>query len=237
MKKYLNSIGIESSYRETPIDRTLTFEASLPIISSPIVKEKMSVLHEVDSLEQLKKAVESFNECALKKTAINTVFCDGISTAPIMAIGEAPGEEEDNQGRPFVGKSGQLLDKMFASIGLSRKSNLYISNVIFWRPPGNRQPTPQELEQCYPFVEKHILIVKPKIILLLGSVASKTVLKTQEGIFKLRGTWHEFKHPELETSIPVLTFYHPSYLLRSPKQKGVFWRDLLMLKSKLNSIL
>lgn len=238
-KTYLKSIGIDCSYQDDPIDRTAAVVPKPEPKIQPQPKPKLQLkvepidLKNVLSLEDLRKAIESFEECDLKKTAINMVFSDGVQNAPIMAIGEAPGEEEDEQGKPFVGKSGKLLDKMLMSVGVSRETNLYISNAVFWRPPGNRNPTTHELAQCFPFVQKHILLVKPKILILLGGVAAKTVLNTDEGIVTLRGKWSEFTHPELEHPIPALAFYHPSYLLRAPKQKGVFWQDLLTLKEKL----
>ena len=148
-----------------------------------------------------------------------------------MIIGEAPGAEEDALGKPFVGKSGQLVDNMFKSIGLSRTENMYISNMIFWRPPGNRPPTAIEIEQCLPFIEKHIALVKPKILILLGGIAAKTLLKTKETIIQMRGKSHAFTHVDIDNNIPVLAFYHPAYLLRSPRQKAVFWQDLLKLKT------
>ncbi|MBP9752342.1 MAG: uracil-DNA glycosylase [Proteobacteria bacterium] len=167
---------------------------------------------------------------------MNTVFFDGVPTAPVMIIGEAPGADEDQLGKPFVGQSGQLVDKMFKTIGLSRTENLYISNIVFWRPPGNRPPTQQEIDLCLPFLEKHIALVQPKVLVLLGGVAAKTILKTDLGIVKLRGNTHMFSHKSLNNPIPVMPFYHPAYLLRSPRQKATFWHDLLLLKKILSEI-
>lgn len=187
------------------------------------------------SVAELEAAVRSFTGCALKATATNTVFADGNPLAEIMFVGEAPGADEDRQGKPFVGVSGQLLDRMLAYINLDR-SNTYITNILFWRPPGNRQPTGAEIASCVPFVERHIALVKPKIVVLVGGTAAKTMLNTTEGIIRLRGKWRELKVEGLEAPIPVLPTFHPAYLLRSPAQKRESWRDLLSLKSKMQNL-
>ena len=150
-----------------------------------------------------------------------------------MLIGEAPGVDEDRLGLPFVGASGQLLDKMLATIGLSRAENVYISNILFWRPPGNRSPTTAEIAACMPFVQRHIELVKPKVLVFLGGTAAKTMLDTTDGIMRLRGRWFNYDAEGLETSIPALPILHPAFLLRQPAQKQEAWRDLLTLKSKL----
>lgn len=246
---YLNAIGITHSYQNVPIDHTRiqpTIEQPvmpiLPVTPEPVrtifkptIPEKVASIDQqinaCTSVDDLKKMLDCYYACDLRKTATHTVFSDGILNAPIMIIGEAPGAEEDALGKPFVGKSGQLVDNMFKSIGLSRTKNLYISNMIFWRPPGNRPPTAIEIAQCLPFVEKHIALVKPKILVLLGGIAAKTLLKTKDTIIQIRGKSYGFKHADLAEEIPVLAFYHPAYLLRSPRQKAVFWQDLLKLKS------
>ena len=170
--------------------------------------------------------------CDLKKTATNFVFADGNPKARVMVVGEAPGADEDRQGLPFVGVSGQLLDRAFATINLDR-TKIYISNIIPWRPPGNRQPTQQETAMCLPFIERHIELIAPDFLILAGGTAAKAVLKTTEGIVKLRGKWQPYQSPGLEKLIQVLATFHPAYLLRSPSQKKFVWLDLLSLKHKL----
>ncbi|NTU76436.1 MAG: uracil-DNA glycosylase [Alphaproteobacteria bacterium] len=188
------------------------------------------------SLAALRTEIKNFEGCALKQTAMNLVFADGNPDAPIMLVGEAPGEDEDRQGLPFVGPSGKLLDKMLASIGLDR-TTVYISNVLFWRPPGNRSPTDAEIAACLPFVERHIELIRPKALIFLGGVAAKTLLRTKEGITRLRGRWTKYT-PHLGRTdiapIPCLPIYHPSYLLRQPGAKRQAWNDLLLLKANIN---
>ena len=186
------------------------------------------------TLEELKAELSRFEGCALRHTAMNLVFADGNPKARIMFIGEAPGEDEDRQGKPFVGVSGQLLDRMLASIGMDR-TNTYISNILFWRPPGNRSPTDAEIAACLPFAERHIALVKPEIIVLLGGVATKSLLHTKEGITRIRGRWTEYAPTSGDgsTTIPCLPMYHPAYLLRQPTAKRQAWNDLLLIKNKL----
>ena len=177
-------------------------------------------------LEALRHACSNFDGCGLKKTASNMVFSDGNPDADIMLIGEAPGADEDRQGKPFVGVSGQLLDRMMASIGLTR-SNLYISNIILWRPPGNRTPTTEEIAAFLPIMKRHIQLIAPKVIVTLGGSSTKALLGTQDGILKCRGKWHEFDLGN--GTIPLLATLHPAYLLRTPGQKALAWQDLRML--------
>ncbi|MEM7222042.1 MAG: uracil-DNA glycosylase [Pseudomonadota bacterium] len=184
---------------------------------------------EADSLEALKAALDAFEGCALKQTATNLVFADGNPEAKIMMLGEGPGAEEDRQGLPFVGASGQLLDRMLHHIGLDR-SSVYISNILFWRPPGNRTPTAGEIAACLPFVERHIELVAPDYLVLLGGTPAKTLLARSEGILRLRGRWRPYQHPGLARPIPALPTLHPAYLLRQPAQKRLAWRDLLSLQ-------
>ena len=184
----------------------------------------------VDSLDGLKKAMADFEGCNLKRTAKSLVFADGNPAAKIMLIGEAPEREEDIEGIPFVGRTGQLLDKMLAAIRLDRES-VYITNVIPWRPPGNRTPTPQETEICRPFIERHIELVNPDVILVLGGSSAKTLLKTNDSIMKLRGEWMEIKTDKL--TVKAITTLHPAYLLRQPAHKRLAWHDLLSLKQSL----
>ena len=186
------------------------------------------------TLEELKAAMESFDACALKAMATQMVFGDGNPQSKIMLVGEAPGAEEDLQGKPFVGLSGQLLDRMMAAIGLNRTTT-YITNMIAWRPPGNRQPSTQELAMCLPFVQRHIELVAPKVLILVGGVAAKTLLGRSDGIMRLRGQWHDFIVPGLSEPITTTAIFHPAYLLRSPGQKREAWRDLQMIQQKIQS--
>lgn len=182
------------------------------------------------TLAELKAALEGFSGCNLKHSARNTVLADGNPEAELMVIGEAPGRDEDQQGLPFVGRAGQLLDRMLAAIGRDRRTT-YITNVIPWRPPGNRTPAPHEIELCRPFVERHVELVKPKALLLLGNVSSKTMLNTDRGILSIRGQFVPYERAGL--SIPALPSLHPAYLLRSPAQKRLAWLDLLTLQARL----
>ncbi len=183
------------------------------------------------TLEALRSAMEQFEGCNLRLAAKNLVFADGNPQAKIMLIGEAPGREEDEQGLPFVGRSGHLLDKMLAAIGLDRNS-VYITNVVAWRPPGNRTPTPQETEICRPFVERQIELVAPQVLVLLGSPAAKTILNTQVGITQIRGRWAKVTLGGQE--IDAMPTLHPAYLLRQPAQKKLAWQDLLKIRMRLD---
>jgi uracil-DNA glycosylase len=185
------------------------------------------------TLAELEAAIASFDGCALRKTATHTVFADGTPHAPVMVIGEAPGADEDRLGKPFVGRSGQLLDRMLAAIGLDRQRNVYITNVLFWRPPGNRKPTETEIALCLPFVWRHIALGAPQLVMLSGGTATSAILGRAEGITKLRGRWFDLAIPGQDRPIPALTTYHPSFLLRTPARKNESWRDFLELQSKL----
>jgi DNA polymerase len=181
----------------------------------------------------LKAALEGFEGCALKRTATHTVFADGNPASRIMFIGEAPGRDEDRIGLPFVGRAGKLLDKMLAAIRLDR-SSAYITNVLNWRPPENRDPSPEEAAQCLPFLRRHIELVNPGIIILLGAVAARHVMGFSEGIMKLRGRWLEYRAGE--TMVPVMPTLHPAYLLRQPAHKKLAWRDLQAAEQKIVSL-
>ncbi|MDR2416765.1 MAG: uracil-DNA glycosylase [Holosporales bacterium] len=183
----------------------------------------------VSSLDALRTALEALDS-PLKKTALNLVFGEGNPSAKVMFVGEAPGADEDRLGRPFVGVSGQLLDKMLAAIGLDR-SRVYITNILPWRPPGNRTPTTEEITLFLPFVRKHIALIAPRILCLVGGTAVKALLARQEGIMRLRGKWFDY-----EDGISVLPTYHPAFLLRSPSRKKESWRDFLAVYKKLQSI-
>jgi DNA polymerase len=186
------------------------------------------------SLAELQAALESFEGCALKRTATNTVFADGVPHARVMLIGEAPGRDEDRIGKPFVGRAGQLLDKMLASIGLDRKTNAYITNVINWRPPDNRDPTPEEAAACLPFLRRHIELADPAVIILLGAVAARHVVGISDGIMKLRGRWLEYRVGE--HMVPLMPTLHPAYLLRQPAHKKLAWRDLQAVRDKIQAL-
>jgi uracil-DNA glycosylase family 4 len=175
------------------------------------------------SLEVLRMLLENFDGCALKSTATRLVFADGNPKARIMFVGEAPGREEDIEGLPFVGRSGQLLNRMIATIGLDR-SSAYIANVIPWRPPGNRTPTPQETQICLPFIQRQIELVNPDVLVTLGNPSTQTLLSTREGIMKTRGKW--FDYDTGTRVIRALATFHPAYLLRSPSYKRLAWQDL-----------
>jgi uracil-DNA glycosylase family 4 len=189
------------------------------------------------NLATLEAAVRNFNGCALKKTATNTVFAEGVPASRLMFVGEAPGAEEDRNGVPFCGPSGKLLDRMLSFIGLDRAENFYITNTLFWRPPGNRQPSAEELEICRPFVEKHIALVDPKILVLVGGTATSSVLRDTRGITRLRGQVFSYTNSYMARDVPVHVIYHPSYLLRQPLAKKQAWADLLKLKESLASSL
>jgi uracil-DNA glycosylase len=175
------------------------------------------------SLEVLRGLLENFNGCALKSTATRLVFADGNPQSRIMFVGEAPGREEDIEGLPFVGRSGKLLDRMIAAIGLDRTS-AYIANVIPWRPPGNRTPTPQETQICLPFIQRQIELVNPDVLVTLGNPSTQTLLSTREGIMRTRGRW--FDYDTGTRVIRAIATFHPAYLLRSPSYKRMAWQDL-----------
>jgi DNA polymerase len=187
------------------------------------------------SIAALEAAIRSFDGCALKQTAMSTVVYDGAIDAPLLVIGEAPGGEEDRLGKPFVGPAGQMLDKMLAAIGLDR-SRVCITNMVFWRPPGNRKPTDAELALCLPFVERFLFLMNPKVVLLAGGTPAQTLLGRTDGITKLRGRWFDWTDSRGAT-IPMLPSYHPSYLLRSPGQKRDAWWDFLILADRLETLI
>ena len=197
------------------------------------VTEARALADGATDLASLEAAVRGFNGCALKKTATNTVFAQGVASSGVMFTGEAPGADEDRQGIPFCGASGQLLDKMLGFIGLERARNFYISNCLFWRPPGNRQPTPEELEICRPLVEKHIALVAPRLLVLVGGTATSALLKDTRGITRLRGQVFAYQNGYMPAPVPTHVIYHPSYLLRQPMAKKQTWADLLALKAQL----
>ncbi len=185
------------------------------------------------TIEELRLALKSFDGGLLKRSAKNTVFSDGVVDAPLMVIGDLPGSEEDQSGKPFVGPSGQLLDKMLSAINCSRSDNAYLTNFVPWRPLGSAKPNTEILSMCKPFVERHIALAKPKIVVLMGGIPAKTLLNTEDSISRLRGKW---KKLSLEgTDFDVLPMVHPSYLISQPLQKRAAWQDLLSIREKLLS--
>lgn len=243
--------GADEVIGEVPIDRTrppppppveAVVKPPPPRPAAPVVLSQGAAVESAHRLaeaattiDELKAAVEAYDGCALKKTATNTVFGDGNPNARIMFIGEAPGADEDRQGLPFVGVSGQLLDRMVVHIGLDRTS-YFITNIIFWRPPGNRNPSPAEMASCRPFVERMIQLVDPDILVPVGGSAAKALLDRKEGIMRLRGAWYDYDCPGRDRPIPTRPLYHPAFLLRSPAQKRDAWRDLLAIRERLDEL-
>lgn len=199
------------------------------------LQEAEALAAAADSLEALKAAIESFEGCPLKQLCEKTVVYDGALDGPVMVLGEGPGGQEDRIGLPFVGKAGQLLDKMLGAIGLDRKTNTFISNVNYWRPPGNRNPEAEELAVCRPFVNRMVDLAQPKIIIATGGVAAKSLLDTKTGIMRLRGSERPFQTPA-GTSVPMVPMFHPAYLLRRPQDKSRAWRDLLLVQARLKEM-
>ena len=183
-----------------------------------------------ENLERLKKSIGAIKNCSLKSSATNIVFSDGNPKSKIMLVGEAPGSNEDQEGLPFVGRAGALLDKMLASINLNRK-NVYISNIINYRPPENRRPTDEEVNRYIPFIKKHIEIINPKILVLLGSTAMNALIGNDIVISKARGKWIDKEFGSCKTSV-IITF-HPAFLMRQPAQKKMAWIDLKMIRDKM----
>jgi len=197
---------------------------------SQIVAQVKNAVAKIENLKDLEKAVRDFDGCHLKKMATNTVFCDGDPKSKVMIIGEAPGNNEDLQGIPFCGDSGKLMNEMFASIGMPREK-IYITNSLFWRPPGNRRPTDDELAMCKPFVEKHISLVAPKLIVLMGATAMYSVLGSDDAISKVRGKFIDYNNPYLSNPIKSISLFHPSYLMRQSSKKRLAWADMLEIRN------
>ncbi len=197
------------------------------------INNARAIADKVTSFAELVSEIKKFEGCELKKFATNTVVYDGVIDSEVMLIGEAPGANEDEQGIPFCGVSGQLLDKMLDAIGLSRKSNILISNTIYWRPPGNRQPTQEEVDMCRPFVEKMIALVKPKHLIFCGGTAAISMLNSNVGITKMRGIVYPYQNIYLDSPINSYALFHPSYLMRQPAQKKQAWHDLQFIESKM----
>jgi uracil-DNA glycosylase family 4 len=228
----------EPTRPERPAKRQTAFAAPTAPTTGRIdparapVESAFAAAQRASSLDELRAALSSFTECPLSRTATNLVFGDGCATARIVLIGEAPGAEEDRRGLPFVGPSGRLLDRMLASIDLDR-TKVFISNTIFWRPPGNRSPTSSEVATCMPFVERMLELIDPDILVALGGPAACALLGQAESVGRLRGRWFNFQTPRMARPIPTTAIFHPAYLLRSPSQKRLAWRDLLTIKKRI----
>ena len=217
--------------------------APLELSTPPPVREGPSkaraAAEACKTVEELQTAIAAFEGCPYKSTALNTVIAQGNQEARVMIVGEAPGAEEDRQGVPFVGRSGQLLDLALSYVGLSRQAAnpdhaFYITNIVYWRPPDNRTPTPDEVADLLPFCERHVALVKPEVLLLLGNVACKSLLRTDTGITRLRGKWARCTLRTGNSTVDALPTFHPSFLLRNPRSKRVFWQDLLTLRERLD---
>jgi DNA polymerase len=213
--------------------------AQSPRPSSPPAPESedqfghaMAIAANCGSLAELRAALERYEGSQLKQRATNTVFADGVAESRIMIIGEAPGYDEDRQGLPFVGRAGKLLDRMLAAIALDRRTT-YITNVLPWRPPDNRNPEATEVAQCIPFLRRHIELAQPQVMILLGAVSVRHVLGLNEGIMRYRGRWMEYRVGD--AMIPVMPTLHPAYLLRQPAHKKLAWRDLQAVREKIDA--
>jgi len=237
--------GVDEVIGEQPVDRYAqsakpAARAPVPQGSAPAAPqqaEPASAAHlatAAANLAELKAAMEAYEGCNLKRTCQRTVFADGDPAARLMIIGEAPGADEDRLGLPFVGASGKLLERMLAAIGLERKQ-VYITNVVPWRPPGNRKPEPAEVELCLPFITRHIELVDPAVLLLLGGASVSALLARTDSITRLRGAFADYSTPRLARPIPAMPTFHPAYLLRTPLAKREVWRDLMMVRQKLDS--
>jgi uracil-DNA glycosylase family 4 len=245
---WYEAMGADEAIGDSPVDRFATgaipAKTSAKSPASPAKSRATSAksragaesaaipasLEAAATLAELEALLAQFEGCALKRSAKSLCFARGSASARIMLIGEAPGRDEDLQGKPFVGRAGQLLDRMLAAIGLAEE-HVYITNTIYWRPPGNRTPTPQEIEACAPFLARQIDLLSPDVMVLLGGAAAKSILGVSEGIMRLRGKWKLYRSGDRE--IPTLATLHPAYLLRKPEEKRYAWRDLLMLKARL----
>ncbi|NBB52672.1 uracil-DNA glycosylase [Rhizobium sp. CRIBSB] len=243
--------GVDACYLDSPVDRTQV--EPLPVlkavakavagVSAPsasgmglneAINEAARLAAGSATLDALAQAVATFEGCPLRTMgARQAVFCRGNPSGDILVIGEAPGAEEDERGQPFVGKAGQLLDRILTAANL--QDRVFITNTVFWRPPGNRTPTPQEQAACAPFVERAFALLKPRAVLLLGAAAAKSVLRADEGIMKLRGQWQAWRPAEAGISAPVMPTLHPAFLLRQPQAKAHVWADILSLAARLDA--
>lgn len=217
----------------TKVANALPISRAQPHAATPIAHAHTAAKAAAEActtLDELEAAVRAFEGCALKAQARNTIFVDGVRGARVLVIGEAPGKEDDEEGKPFIGPAGQLLDRMLASIGLNRKANMALTTMIPWRPPGNRNPTATETAICLPFVQRHIELAKPDTVLLLGGIAAQGVLAVKDGILKLRRDIHQLALPGLESPVTTFAVFHPTYLLNRPEEKRLAWADLLRIE-------
>lgn len=246
--RWLSEMGADEIIGESTVDRfaapaarpapAAARAAPAPAATAGVVVAPAASAAQYGSLGEIAAALEGFDACPLKKTATKLCFADGNPQARVMLIGEAPGREEDIEGRPFVGRSGQLLDRMLAAVGLSRaaqdrESAVFITNTVFWRPPGNRNPTEAETQMCLPFLIRTIELQKPDVIVCLGATPAHRLTGRTDGILKLRGKW--VTATVSGRNIPLLPTLHPAYLLRQPAQKRLAWRDLLSLRQMLDA--
>ena len=254
--RWYGEVGVDEAVAEHPVDRfslappqgrTAASPAAGPVAPAvaapprPAAPAPVADTGEVHALaaaarshDELIAAIQAFDGCPLKRTATTTCIFDGNPAARIMMIGEAPGREEDRQGRPFVGPAGQLLDKMLAAIGLDR-TRVYITNTLYWRPPGNRTPTTEEIALCLPFLERQVALIKPGLLIYTGGTAAKAMLSRSEGITRLRGRWFSLERPGLD-AIPAIAMFHPAFLLRQPARKRESWRDLQAIRAKIDEL-
>ena len=228
----LNALTVRTPATSRPV---IVSPAAPPPSSEASVRTATKLAAAANTFDDLQTALLGFDGCALKRTATSMVVADGNPAGRVLFIGEAPGAEEDRQGKPFVGPSGQLLDKMLKSICLDR-SQVLISNTVFWRPPGNRTPTTTEVATCLPFIQRMVELMMPEVIVPLGGPAAKSLLEQTAGIGKLRGHWFTYTTVNLSAPIAVTPLFHPAYLLRTPAQKRPTWRDLLMIRQRLDGL-
>ncbi len=220
--------------RNTPA-QTAPREAATPLSADHLAQSAREAVASARTLDELREKLLAFEGCGLKATATQLVFAEGNPESDVMIVGEAPGADEDRIGKPFVGRAGQLLDKMLAAIGLDRTS-VYIANVVPWRPPGNRTPTPLETSACLPFMRRQIELVNPKILVCLGAASMQTLLGTKEGIMRTRGRWFDYEIGDSGPRIPAIAMLHPAYLLRQPGHKKFAWADLRELAKKMQAL-
>ncbi len=263
--QYYLDHGVDTALLDEPVDRTVLAEKpaaphivpqsdknpassprpealEMPLGKSDARNETVKLAQSAANLEELRQVIAEYDGIAIKKTATNLVFSDGNDKAPIMIVGEAPGADEDRQGKSFVGVSGQLFDRILKCIDLERTEEdaakaVYISNMLNWRPPGNRTPSPAEIEVSLPFIERHIQLAQPKVLIFCGGISAKSLLGSGDSISRLRNKWHDYlpqtpEYREGAKPIPSIATYHPSYLLSTPTQKKAVWADMLQLQDK-----
>jgi DNA polymerase len=241
--------GVDTAFEDAPVDRIVVRVRPIRALAAPVIAASTAasvgpdvsgaldvarrLAAEAQDLTQLAAAIAAFDGCGLKfEGARQAVFSRGAADAPVMVIGEAPGAEEDQQGAPFVGRAGKLLDRMLAAAGLEGRA--FITNTVYWRPPGNRTPSPAEQLVCSPFLERTIALVRPKLLLLAGGASAKALLQRPEGILTLRGRWFDWRSADESLSVPAMPTLHPAFLLRQPAAKKKAWADLLMLTERLD---